>query len=398
MFDHIVLNRSIDGPSLTFGEIAEALLFYQSVHIILDRSTLSGLINKIGPHNVLKLLSYSHIKATYIEEFLGVHTVNTQSGQEHTLISAYLSGGERVGELKGTKKRLEYMLVRNGLNEAQAENFVTRFRKCVTFKSVSNDHFIKGGVVAAARNDLLDAEYVLSGARVVAKNLLGSIELPSNYYFRISMDNVNFRISTNLDFSIVNAIQKNKDQNCGDFTPAHIASSLFNASYGLILAAYYGGDFYTSEVESDIIQIKNKQILTRANINRNIQNQFFTILLNGCPDVASVLNSGERSFEEFLELMSKANKFKKWLKEKSPDDNLINNYIDDITSSGWINQTPSKIIRYLTSTSLGFVNPITGIIATALDTFLLEKLNLGWKPNQFINKKLKPFVDEKDDN
>lgn len=392
MFDHIVLNRSINGPSLTVGEIAEAILFYQSVHIIMDRSTLAGLIHKIGHHNVLKLLSYPHVKATYIEEFLGVHTIDSPYGPEYSLISAYISGGESVGDLKSSKKRLEYMLYQNGLSNKQAESFSSRFKNCVTFKSIANDHFIKGGVIAAATNDFLDTEYVLLGTRVIAKNLLGDKELPDNYYFKVHMNNGSFRASTNLDFSMVNVIQKNRDKNCGEYTPAHIASSLLNASYGLILAAHYGGDFYTSEVESEIIQLKNKHILTRAHLNRSIQNQFSTILLDGCPDLSSVLNTGERSFEEFLELLSKANNFKKWLKGKSPDENLVSNYIDDISSSGWINQTPSKIIRYLTSTSLGFAGPITGVVASAIDTFLLDKFCSGWKPNQFINKKLKPFV------
>lgn len=64
MFDHIVLNRSIDGPALSIGEIAEALLFYQNVHIILDHSTLINLISQIGHHNIIKLLSLPYVKAT----------------------------------------------------------------------------------------------------------------------------------------------------------------------------------------------------------------------------------------------------------------------------------------------------------------------------------------------
>ncbi|WKA62790.1 hypothetical protein [Pectobacterium aroidearum] len=393
MFDHVVLNRSIDGPSITIGEIAEALLFYQSIHIILDRSTLASLIDKIGSHNILKLLSLPHVKATYIEEFLGVHTEQTPFGPEHMLVSAYVSGGQDSGELKSVKKRLEYMLLQNKLSRNQAENFISRFKNLVTFRTVVSDHFIKGGIVSAAMNDLSDIEYVSSGSRIISKNLLASNTLPDDYHFRIIMNNGKFKISTNLDFSKINDIQSNKHGKPEKNTPESIVSGLFNASYGLILAAHYGGDFYTSEVESEIIQFKNKQILNRTNINRSIQNNFYTILLDGCPDVATVLNSDDRSFEEFLELLSKAEKFKKWLKGKSPDENLISNYIDDITSSGWINKTPVKFFRYLANTGIGFINPVAGVFASAVDTFVLDKLNLGWKPNQFINGKLKKFVD-----
>ena len=55
MFEKIVLKRSIDGPPISLGELAEALLFYQNVHLVLDHSTLSHLIESIrmevAPHN-----------------------------------------------------------------------------------------------------------------------------------------------------------------------------------------------------------------------------------------------------------------------------------------------------------------------------------------------------------
>ena len=36
MFEKIVLHRSDQGNSITAGELAEALLYYQNVHLILD--------------------------------------------------------------------------------------------------------------------------------------------------------------------------------------------------------------------------------------------------------------------------------------------------------------------------------------------------------------------------
>lgn len=392
MFDYVVLNRSIDGPSISVGEIAEALLFYQSVHLILDRATLLSLIRKVGPNNVLKILSLPSVKATYIEEFLGVHTEQTPLGAEHMFISATISGGKNSGEFKSSKKRLEYALTRNNLTKSQIDNFISRFRKLVTFKTVASDHFIKGGIVSAAMNDLSDAEFVSKGAFIIAKNLIGTDSLPDNFHFEITKKNGKFTTSTNINFNKINELQMAKDVNCGEYTPAHIASGLFNASYGLILAAYYGGDFYTSEVESEIINTKNKHILMRTNINRRVQDDFHSIILNGCPDIATVINNNERDIDEFLELLKKSGRFKKWLKGASPDENIISNYIEDITSSGWINRTPVKVLRYLTTTGLGFINPAAGVLTSIVDTFLLEKINLGWNPNQFINSSLKKFV------
>jgi len=39
------------------------------------------------------------------------------------------------------------------------------------------------------------------------------------------------------------------------------------------------------------------------------------------------------------------------------------------------------------------IEPISGIAASASNTFLIEKLFGGWRPSHFIDQKLKPFVD-----
>ncbi|MGX9272110.1 hypothetical protein ACWXWK_03130 [Pantoea ananatis] len=393
MFESIVLNRSIDGPSITIGEIAEALLFYQNVHIVMDTSTLIGLIKKIGLHGVIKLISHPDVKTTYIEEFLGVYTENNNFEKEYMLLSAYISGGENSGELKNWKKRLEFRILREGFTKKEVENFIDRFKKNATLKKLTSNHFIEGGIISAANKDLHDEVYISSAARTIVESLLPGDIKSEEIIYRVLPENNKFRVSTNIDFNRINEFQNTKTSENENFTPANIAAGILSASCGLILAAHYGGDFYTSATESKIIQVKNSQILTRAKLNQKGLNSFYEIALDGCPNISAVLNSGNRTFEEFLELLTRAKKFKKWLKGKSPDQVLLSNYIDDITSKGWLSDGPGKALRYLTSTALGFAGPLTGIAASAFDTFFLDKMCGGWKPNQFISEKLRPFVD-----
>jgi hypothetical protein len=107
MFERVVLRRSLDGPAITVGEIAEALLFYQNVHIVLDYSSLVGLIKNIGMRTTLKLLSLPDVKATYIEEITGTHTEQSPSGPEYSLVALMFTGHQDVGQLKSRKRRLE---------------------------------------------------------------------------------------------------------------------------------------------------------------------------------------------------------------------------------------------------------------------------------------------------
>lgn len=397
MFDSIVLNRSIDGPSLTVGEIAEALLFYQNVHIVMDTSTLLGLIRSIGHNNVIKLLSLPDIKTTFIEEFVGVYTQESKNGAEHALLSAFISGSDSGAQLKSLKKRLNYMISRQGLTKSETEVFIERFKKLVVTRKLASDHFISGGVISTAKEDLNDEAYVSAAARIIVSDLLDGQTPPENLFYKIHNNKDTFRIDTNIDFTKINQLNINRIKIIGETTPASVAAGILGASYGLILAAHYGGDFYTSNTVSEIIQYRNKQILARANINRKEINSFHDIVLEGSPNISSIINEKERSFEEFLELLSRAKKFKSWLKNKSPDKNLVSAYLEEITTTGWLGSGYGKALRYITSTGAGFISPITGIAVSAIDAFLLDRLSLGWKPNQFINEKMKPFIDINED-
>ena len=49
MFDNIVIfrNSQNSGPPINLGMLAEALLFYGNVHLLLNRGTLSSLWNEM---------------------------------------------------------------------------------------------------------------------------------------------------------------------------------------------------------------------------------------------------------------------------------------------------------------------------------------------------------------
>ncbi|MDX8128208.1 hypothetical protein QLH52_13005 [Methylomonas sp. OY6] len=393
MFERVVLKRSLDGPGISIGEIAEALLFYQSVHVVLDHSSLFGLIKNIGMRNVLKLLSLPDIRTTYIDEMTGTRTEQTSAGPEYSLVSFMLTGHQDIGVFPSRKKRLEAMLESNGYNKSDVKFFVEKFRKCVSYKKLGDDYFIKGGLISAARVDLFENAYVAEASKVVAQHLLGQHSLSSNFFFRVIPNGETFSVATNLDFDLISTIQQAKDKNAGQYTPAHITSELLNASMGVIFAGHYGGDFYTSETESKIIQLRQRYLLHRFQLDRSAISDFQEITLKGSPSIVEVINQKKRSFEEFLELLSSAKKFKNWLKGKSPDESLITGYLEDITAQGWLSSAPGKVLRYVVGSSVGAIEPISGLAISAGDSFFLDKLFSGWKPNQFIESKVRPFVD-----
>lgn len=397
MFERIVLRRSLDGPLISAGEIAEALLYYQNVHLVLDYSSFIGLLKKIGMRTLLRVISLPDVKCTYIEETTGTHTEQTPVGPIYSLTAFRVVGHQDVGQLDSKKKRLEYVLDRHGYSKSECKRLAERFRQMVHYKNITDDYYVKGGIIQAAQLDLLDTDYVAMASRIASQELLGSHSLPQDFYFEVRLLGNRFQVDTNLDFDLISKIQQAIDPNAGEYTPAHITSALLNASSGMVMAGHYGGDFYTSDAESKIIELRQKILFQRFRRDQEELGKFKEVALHGCPSIADAVNNGDRTIDEFLELLSAARKFKAWLKSKSPDESLLTAYVEDINSIGWLSRLSGKTIRYGLGLAAGALDPVIAAAISAADTFLLDRIVAGWRPNQFISKKVRPFVLTKDD-
>lgn len=127
MFEQIVLRKSSSGPALTLGEVAEALLFYRKVHLVLDYGGINSLIDSLGMRGLLALLQRGNVTATYTEEMLGVNTQTINRIQIHRFAIFKISGDQTVGTLKSRKDRLIYLLKRKGHDKREARRLAERF-------------------------------------------------------------------------------------------------------------------------------------------------------------------------------------------------------------------------------------------------------------------------------
>lgn len=396
MFEKVVLRRSVDGPALTAGELAEALLYYQNTHIVLDYGTLSNLMSSIGMPYLLGVLSRPEVSAVFIEQIEGTFTNRTARGAEYSFVGMRVEGSKEHGVAVGKRKRIQHYIERAGYDRQKAKRYAERFLHLVKVRNLADSSFVDGGILKAATRDLVDADYVSSAARIAALELSGGYPLPNDFYYRIHSKGDRFSVSTNLDFAAIARHQRRIDPDAAQRTEAHIASALLSASSASIYAGYYGGDFYTSASESEIIKIRHSLLLQRTQLNSEARTAFQGAALGDTPSIADTINNGSRSFLEFLELLKKTKRFKAWLRQQGPDQNLAHVYVQDIASVGWLDKLPTKAARYVVGTVVGVIAPVAGLLLSASDTFLLDKLLRGWRPNQFVDDKLRPFLDADD--
>ena len=106
-------------------------------------------------------------------------------------------------------------------------------------------------------------------------------------------------------------------------SPALLLSFLCNARADAYFAADYMAEIVTTPVASGIINAKFHELLAKRERSSGQIEMFQNQFLDDARAMREAINSGERSFEEFLVILEKAQKFKKWLGTRNPDTELF---------------------------------------------------------------------------
>jgi len=397
MFDHVVLRRAEGegGVPISAGRIAEALLYYQHVHLVIDHGTLLALIAQLGAQRLLSLLRRPDLSAVYTEEILAIVTEAVGVLQVHRCAAIEMGSQHSTVPIHTIHERLQYAVKSQVADKKTARTFVKDFLERVPVRKLSKDHFLQGGIANATKRDLLDAEFTKAAVRKILAQVPGGYDLGADLEFEVIDSDLGLYVFHNIDLDAINQRRGALQPVVEPLSIAHVLAQIQEARADLALASFYGGDFVTSRLVSSVIQIRHEELLRRSAINVGSQRQFAEVVLPDTPSLAEIIDSGERSFDEFLVLLDKAARFKQWLKSVHPDEGLVRTYLHDVASEGWIQKLPAKTARYMMTTAFGAANPVAGVVSGLIDTFLVEKLLGGWRPNHFISRRLRPFVNDK---
>ncbi|MCH9050894.1 MAG: hypothetical protein IIA72_07420 [Proteobacteria bacterium] len=396
MFENIVLRRSPEQSSpIDPGLLAEALLFYQNVHIILDYASLNSLIKNIGIESLFTIIENDWAKATYFMNSLGTHT-HTHGVQVHEFGTFELIGSEKAGIKRGKQKRIDFIFERALGKSRETNKVAKKFSNLVPVTTLERQFKESGGITELANLDLQDSNFVKRSIDIILKELIPDIELPSNWHFEIIKLEKGFVVDTNLDFTQLNSqYHKRIPKEHNSISEAYLTNHILEARADLCFASNYMAEYTTNSISSNIMMMKFPQILSKRYSNANQIELFQTIHMDDGKALRETINSKRKSFDDFLNILDKANKFKEWLKEVHPDQNLLSEYYKAVTSQSWIDKLPPKILRFIVSTGIGLVaDPVSAASASMADSFILDRFLKGWRPHHFIEGQMKEFTEQ----
>ncbi len=111
--------------------------------------------------------------------------------------------------------------------------------------------------------------------------------------------------------------------------------------------------------------------------------------ITGLPDVGTAFASKRLSSEQLLDLrLSRhAQALRDWFAAGTPSesaDETVRRYVETVGKQSVVESLPVKLLRFATTTGVGIVEPISGAVASAVDTFLLSKWFPVRSPRLFL--------------
>jgi hypothetical protein len=149
----------------------------------------------------------------------------------------------------------------------------------------------------------------------------------------------------------------------------------------------------TDDISSDLTKLRVGNVFSKIQQNVSEISNFSEFVFDEGKTIANTINSKQKNFDDFREILVKSTEFKKWLFDVNPDHKLLKAYHDACLEGTWADKLPGKSFRFALYTAAGLaleaampsgVGTLMGIGLSASDTFLFDKLIHGWKPSQFV--------------
>ena len=396
MFPSIALTKKYDPNGLTrdaldIGLLAETMLYYDSVTVIADHQVWRDLVNRVTPSVLRECMECGYLRVQYLQSRAGIHTKNADSPfARHSVV--FIQAPKYQWSEYGPRAISSAM----GCSTKGGKRFLRHINDFVDSTFLSDD--LRIGTL----EDFSNGQYVEEAAAALVSELVPTFERPRDFRFRIHREGDTFVIDTNIDFETLNATHHlTVSPKHSSVTPGILLAHLLDVRQDWFFSSQLESEVTTDSVRSVIYKLKFQELISRRSASGEQIEIFQDTVFSDSKAISEAINSGERTFPEFWRVLSKGSRFKEWLRGKERDQSLLREYVQEVTSDSWIDSLPAKGVRWSVFTGLGLLADLTtspvvgkaiGSLLSGSDTFLVDKLVKGWKPNQFINKIGREFV------
>lgn len=376
MFEKICIKPTTLNNPTDIGFIAENLLYYQDVNVIVAPDTIPIFLNNCGEDTLIELLTHRNLNLYVRNNILGIAVHKDTHGENSYAFDLFSSRSldrEEVvfrGIFKSTGRR--------GYSKRIAQRIAPHIKE-IEYKKEIYEHI---------KEDVQDSNYV---NRVIT-------EMLKSKNIQINITDIECMFLCNNDkYKFVTNFSNNGDV----IDHSSLLLNIIETRGDVHLSASLNAEIATTDMNTSLMKIKFRDMYNKVLKNNEDLFQFNDFILNNGHAIREVINDGERTFTDFLKVLDKSDKFRDWLQNIDEKGNIIKEYHNAVTKETWVDKLPAKSFRWSFFTGAGLLIDLaaTGGIATLVglglslgDAFILDNLLKGWKPNIFVENKLTPFV------
>lgn len=382
-----IIHPGIKDGRIDVGRILDAMLYYSHVELIADSRVITGLWFELGKDGMRTLLTHPSLHVQITPE-MPVVMSNTHNGiTTHAPVAMTSAGndGKRINP-SDTVGALHH-LINNRVNTpiSDVKSAIkgipeTRFAKLFSeipapadiFESLIKDNdSMKIFIEAYARKNKIEISFDN------IKKLEIEIIRTKNGYF----------ISENVDLSKI--LISNKSIEWKDILP-----TIMDYRYDLHLSQARSSDIISNDINSYIASRRIDLSINRAIKSQDNLSAFEQFSFEGARPFGSSFHKGTITLKDSLDLIDKTEKFRIWLNGLPPQADIIKEYHKAVTKDTILDKLPSRVSRFSIFTGGGVVldllgtgglATLTGLGLSAFDSFVLDGLVKGWRPNTFVD-------------
>lgn len=393
MFESIAFfnqNRTNVQRPLDIGNLVECMLFYGETTVYSNRNILKHLFIYFGIDGTIELIEEGLLKLVYSESSAAIHTNTDSNGfQVHDAIN--VSSPQHTFQIEITKVCQE-VTGKSG----KGRRLANRIMKLIPTKEPGNV------ILEGARASFLDQEFIIKSFETIIQGLIPEPVSLADLMVESEQTSAGIVIRSNLNYDKLNQVyHKYTSPKHSSLSPALLLSHILTTESEIWYAALNSSEIATSKVSSGLMKKKVDHVIDRSLKSSEQLNRFNELVIDEGKTIREAVNSNQIQVDKMIELLKKSKKFKKWIVGVDVNGDLVKSYIEEVTKESFAEKLPTKSVRWGIFTGIGVAvdlltaggaGTLIGAGVGTLDSFVVDKLIKGWKPNQFVDNEIKPLL------
>jgi hypothetical protein len=393
MFKKICIkDKQADGYRLDVAFLIDSMLFYGKVVLLVHREEIVILLKLFGENLLNELIATGRIEVKVRENILG--SMIFPDGKYN--VESWSSRDENV-------ETILYQAHRELQNNSSKNlRFASEFSRKIS--SYAYPGTVRENIIADFNNE----DYLTRALPVYLNSIVPQFVLPEKIEIEIVKDGQYgpfdaYTLNTNVNMVELNKIHKQQNPEAGyTIDYSGFLLSIAESKGDIQITSELESEIVTSELYSKFISLELDSIIAQRTRSENELNLFNIYVLEDCTSLGAAFVNGVLSGRELIKILEKSDRFRDWLGGIPEDNSLLGEYHKAAAKKEFADRLPTKTVRFVLFEGAGALidmmgggglGTAAGTALAAADSFLLDKiLNRAWKPNQFIDKTLKPKI------